>query len=227
MTSTLHRLSSVVRPWFHKVYPYAALNGLDKKLKPYLHGLDPVFLEVGANDGIRQSNTYYFHRRRGWNGILIEPIPRLAARCRKNRPTAYVLEAILVAEEDSRTSITIVDADLMSQVDEVPNHKKHIELAEQVQGIIPNSVECRTMTLSQVIDESPYDKISFMSIDVEGYEVQVLKGLKFERHCPDFLLIESSQIEIVKRLVSEHMSLVAQFSHHDYLFKKNISKIKT
>jgi FkbM family methyltransferase len=202
------------------VYPYAALNGLDKKLKPYLHDLDPVFLEVGANDGVRQSNTYYFQKRKAWNGILIEPVPRLAQRCRKNRSHAHVVEAVLISSDDTRKSIAIVDADLMSQIGEVPDHETHMSLAEQVQGITTNSVECRTMTLSQVIDESPFKRVSFMSIDVEGYEVQVLSGLDFERHCPDYLLVETAQIDNVKKVIGEKMSLVSKLSHHDYLFQK-------
>lgn len=216
----MHSLSSNLRPAFHLVYPYAALNGLDKKLKPYLNGLEPIFLEVGANDGVRQSNTYYFHKRKGWNGILIEPVPRLAKRCRKNRRGAHVVEAVLVAETEHRRTINIVDADLMSQISEVPDHLNHMMLAEQVQGFKPVSIECRTMTLSQVIDESPYQRVSFMSIDVEGFEVQVLEGLNFERHCPDVLLIETSQIENVKQIIGNEMALVDQLSHHDYLFER-------
>ncbi len=216
----LRQLSPVLRPWYHMVYPYAALNGLDKKLKPYLEGLEQVFLEVGANDGVRQSNTHYFQRRKGWNGILIEPVPRLAQRCRKNRRNAHVVEAVLVAKGDARKTLTIVDADLMSQIGEVPNHKTHISLAEEVQGIRSKSVECRTMTLSQVIEESPFQRVAFMSIDVEGYEIQVLSGLDFERHCPDYLLVETIQIEEVKKVIGDAMNVVSQLSHHDFLFKK-------
>ena len=214
------RLSSRLRPWYHTIYPYAALNNLDRKLKPYLKDIEPVFLEVGANDGVRQSNTYYFQKRQGWNGILIEPVPRLAKRCRANRRRAHVVEAVLVSQNDSRASITIVDADLMSQIGEVPDHASHMILAEQVQGITTHSVECPTMTMSQVIDESPFERVSFMSIDVEGYEIQVLSGLDFERHCPDYLLVETIQIEEVKNKIGQYMNVVSQLSHHDYLFQK-------
>lgn len=77
------------------------------------------------------------------------------------------------------------------------------------------------MTLSQVIDESPFDRVSFMSIDVEGYEAQVLGGLNLVRHCPDYLLIETVQIEQVEIVIGKYMQLHSQLSHHDFLFKKS------
>jgi hypothetical protein len=76
------------------------------------------------------------------------------------------------------------------------------------------------MTLSQVIDESPFKRVSFMSIDVEGYEVHVLSGLDFDRHCPDYLLVETLQIEEIKNKFGRYMNQVAKLSHHDYLFQK-------
>src|SRR5680860_384457 len=55
-----------------------------------------VFVEAGANDGIWQSNTYLLERR-GWRGVLIEPIPELFDRCRRNRPQSQVYNCALVA----------------------------------------------------------------------------------------------------------------------------------
>lgn len=51
-----------------------SLNGLDEKLAPYLNFKGGIFIEAGANNGIRQSNTYYLEAVRGWKGILVEPV---------------------------------------------------------------------------------------------------------------------------------------------------------
>ena len=58
---------------FHKyIYSYTALNSLDKKLLDYIDYDCGYFIEIGANDGISQSNTFFFERKKKWSGVLIE-----------------------------------------------------------------------------------------------------------------------------------------------------------
>ena len=52
---------------------YYGQNKMDKKLLKYLNYNNGFFIELGANDGLRQSNTYYLEKNLGWRGILIEP----------------------------------------------------------------------------------------------------------------------------------------------------------
>ena len=63
-----------------------ALYGMDLALDRIIDRTDGVFLEAGGFDGYTQSNTYYLERHRGWHGILVEPVPELAAQARRNRP---------------------------------------------------------------------------------------------------------------------------------------------
>ena len=59
------------------------------------------FVELGANDGIKQSNTFYFEKNLSWRGILIEPIKIKYLKCLKFRSskiifiTMHVLDLIL------------------------------------------------------------------------------------------------------------------------------------
>ena len=48
---------------------------LTKKMLKYINYKNGFYIDCGANDGVNQSNTWYYEKNLGWNGILIEPIP--------------------------------------------------------------------------------------------------------------------------------------------------------
>ena len=58
-------------------------SNLDNKLSKYLNYKNGFYIELGANDGVFASNTYYLQKKLNWNGILIEPSPNLFTRCKK------------------------------------------------------------------------------------------------------------------------------------------------
>lgn len=70
---------------FKKNNKYFGLEELDRKLEKYLNYNNGFFIELGSNDGVEQSNTYYFEKYKNWSGILIEPILHKYLDCKKNR----------------------------------------------------------------------------------------------------------------------------------------------
>ena len=88
-----------------------------------------------------------------------------------------------------------------------------------------NSYEIKvpTRTLSSIIHEAKVKQIDFMSLDVECYELEVLKGLQFDRHCPEYLLIESRDRYKIESFLMPYFELVEVMSHHksreDLFFK--------
>jgi hypothetical protein len=63
-------------------HSHLAIFDLDHKLKKYLDFKGGSFIEAGGNDGLSQSNTYWFERFRGWRGLLVEAVPRRCRECR-------------------------------------------------------------------------------------------------------------------------------------------------
>lgn len=197
-------------------YAYPALNGLDRKVYPFLPDRPGTFLEIGANDGYSQSNTYFLERLHGWRGILIEPLPSLFRTCRRIRPSSRCFNTACVAPGTEADHVRIVDLDLMSVTLDQQDPSEQAARLRDRHGrlsIVPATA------LSHVIDEAGSPTIDFMSVDVEGAEIAVLSGLDLTRHTPRLLLVETNHPEDVVALLSSTMQLKAKLSHHDYLFE--------
>lgn len=201
-----------------------ALNELDLKLLPYLRDRRGFFIEAGANDGMSQSNTLYFERYRGWRGLLVEPIPALAEKCRTNRPRCLVENCALVSSAFTAPTISIRYANLMSVVDGAFKSKDeadhHVELGAEMQNVATYALEVPTCTLSALLDKHRIRSVDFLSLDVEGYELNALMGLDFDRHAPRFMLIEARYREEIDAFVGRWYRVVAQLSHHDVLYQR-------
>jgi FkbM family methyltransferase len=166
-----------------------ALHQLDAKLDAILDRDSGFFVEAGANDGFTQSNTYWLERFRDWRGILVEPMPELAAEARLSRPASTVVECALVSADDTRTSLRMRFGDLMSIVDGA--HDEDWAAAGTVLGWRdPYELDVRARTLSSLLDERGAPEVDLLSLDVEGFEAPALRGLDLDRHAPRYVLVE-------------------------------------
>lgn len=219
--SMLHDLLPGYRRWRRRAYEFAgnprysrpALDGLDLKLERHLDFDGGFFVEAGANDGYSQSNTYYLERIRGWRGVLVEGIPELAAQCRANRPRSVVVEAALVASAAPGETVTMHFSGLMSAVAGAlgpgPATEEHIRRGLAVQRLAGTyAVNVAARTLSDVLDEAaPGREVDLLSLDVEGMEAAVLRGLDFRRHAPRFICAEVRNRPDIEAVLGERYRL--------------------
>jgi FkbM family methyltransferase len=201
------------------------LDQLDVKLAQQLAFRRGFFVEAGANDGIDQSNTAYLERYMGWRGLLIEPIPEVAELCRRNRPRALVEQCALVASDFEGREIQMRYCNLMSVVAGARGNadadEAHVGAGVRHlgPGKAPYPVKVPTRRLSSVLDAHAIERVDLLSLDVEGYEDQVLRGLDFDRHAPEFMLIEMNKPEAVEEALGGRYDLVAQLSAIDRLYR--------
>jgi hypothetical protein len=164
MKSVKYALRDIVRRIWHICFPYTGLDGLDKKLIAYLPQGVGYFIEAGANDGVRQSNTYFLEKCCSWAGLLVELVPRLAKKCAKNRSRSVMAQVVLVSPEQSGTDVKIIDLDLMSLVADqsagLIDAEKHVQLAENVQRITAAEIMVRGVTLSELLEQQGNPKVT-------------------------------------------------------------------
>ena len=200
------------------------LDRLDRRLDKYLNQDRGFFVELGANNGISQSNTAYLERYRQWSGILIEPIPRLFRECRRNRPKAVHFNCACVDPDTATQEIVgMMDCNLMSVVSGALGEKEATWIAsgEQVQNIRAQPVRVPCRTLSSILEECGNPAVDLLSLDVEGYETSVLQGLDLSRHRPRYILVEvviTPLVELTRHL-GEHYDYVAHLSQTDVLLR--------
>ena len=67
-------VSKKIKTFFIKFRNFNSINDLDKRMLEFINYENGYYIESGANDGVDQSNTWYFEKVLNWSGILIEPL---------------------------------------------------------------------------------------------------------------------------------------------------------
>jgi FkbM family methyltransferase len=166
---------------------------------------DGVFVEVGAFDGIFASNSWGLAAR-GWTGLLIEPVPEFALKCRKIHSSRKQIKVIDMAigsvdEED----LTLFLNGTLTTANEIANSEyQEVEWAKS--AILGNKIQVKSMTLNTVLKQNAFKpRFDVLMIDVEGFESEVFEGLDLKFWAPSMIIVE---------LADTHPDLTSsRFSH--------------
>ena len=144
------------------------------------------YVDVGANHPKRFSNTRYFYRR-GWRGINIDPVPGMKRLFDIYRPRDVNLQCAIARERGTMTYYLFDDSPLNGCSAELSAHRANVQGYLQI-----GHMEVPAVTLRQVLDEHlpAGTEIGFLTVDVEGMDLDVLQSNDWSRYRPRFILVE-------------------------------------
>lgn len=172
---------------------YYSQRGEDFILNEMFNGKKKgFFVEVGCIDGRRFSNTLVFEQL-GWKGICIEAHEDYIELLKQNRSKSIVCHCAVADTDEDTVTFYANKRGSLSTLDRSAEARWQKDYSEYFTGFEEQVVQKRT--LNSLFAEHGVKRIDVLSIDIEGYEVQALKGLDLQKYRPVVIVVESDSKE--------------------------------
>lgn len=149
---------------------------------------EPLFVDVGANDGYSWSNSYSFAAA-GFRLLLVEPMPRYAALCafnHRDNPNVFVEPYAISPDLGAATFYVNLDADHDLLAMRSSLRREHIF------GDMVSEVTVPTAPLSFLLAKhKAAERYAVLSVDAEGMDLQVLETADLDQRRPQVICVEN------------------------------------
>ncbi len=168
-----------------------------------------VFIQIGSNEGVMSTDPLCaLILKEHWKGILIEPVPRIFEKLKKNyaeHPQVF-FENVAISDTRKIGNFYMVDetsefckthpdlvneagglwGDLVGSLD--LNHILKCKPSLSAKDIKTFQVEC--VTLQDIIDKYQLNRIDVLHMDAEGHDEAILLSINFEKIKPKTIMFE-------------------------------------
>lgn len=185
---------------------------IDFIFKSYLNCNNPSYLDIGANHPFALSNTYIFYKR-GCKGVNMEPDPALIDDFKKLRPRDININ-VGVGKENATLDFYVMSTPTLNtfskEVAEENKKSKHLGYPKIVDIKKIPVVPVNELLKEHFSNNHPY----FISIDVEGWDYEILSSIDFSLYKPDVICIETNKV--VEENIDEYVTLLGEAGYSQY-----------
>jgi len=200
----------------NKVKKSYSVGGIDLLLNYlYKDNFNGFYIDVGCNHPIDGNNTFLLYQK-GWSGINIDLDSHVIEMFNSFRPRDHNVNIAVSNLEEKvdlffyheRSAINTINKDV---------YNSRIKKIKEVKKI-------QATTLNSIIKNSPYsnEKINLLSIDVEGNELNVLKGFDLKKYQPEVVVIEYLDLRLEKlEFYNQNIDRIINSEIYKYLINFN------
>lgn len=192
---------------------YYSQEGEDILLRRFFKNKkDGFYVDVGAHHPFRFSNTCIFYQL-GWRGINIDAMPGSMQLFEDFRPEDTNVEAAISDKKNKLKFFIFKERALNTFEEQIAKKRIEIEKCE-----LQELKELQTYTLEEILEKhlSAEQHIDFLTIDVEGHDLSILKSNNWNKYRPSVVLLEDLGGTIEKALETEAYNFLKE---RGYLFK--------
>ena len=203
-------LKVFIKSFTHKKISYS-YGGIDSLiLNIFKNQKKGFYLDIGCGHPIKNNNTYLLNKK-GWGGMNIDLDKDnidLFNSYRKND----VNLTIAVSDKEGEADLFFYHS--KSALNTISKQNADFQKAD-----VSEIKKIKTQTINNIIENSPYKdkKIDFLSIDVEGSELSILKNFNFRKYSPKVIVVEYLDLSL-KKLEIKNLNI-------DNIIKSDIYKL--
>lgn len=162
-----------------------------------------IYVDVGSNEPAAISNTYFLDRCLGWRGVCVEGQTRYHSKLREHRTCA-----IHSCASDKDETVEFVQA---ADLGGIASLNKNVNGTEdwQQRAKTAEKVMTHCMPVDAMLRQEGIDQVHYMSVDVEGAEEKVLKGIDFEKTHVALISMEGSKKGASDLLLNNGYTLIS------------------
>ena len=177
--------------------------GFQKKLHKVIGGRAGKrgfsFVYIGANDGRTGSIMYDYVREFDWSGVMVEPIPRVFEKLKKNYlgQSNLRFENSAVSEKNGEIGFNVTTSVYSSSIHDrewFSSKQNPIRRLLKFVSPEPRKITVKTLTLASLYKKYKIKSLDFLHMDTEGYDYPIVMQIDFEKLRPGMILIEVSHM---------------------------------
>ena len=156
----------------------------------------PSYIDIGANQPIKGNNTYLFYLK-GSKGICIEPDISLISSLTKARARDIILNMGVSVTVAAQADFYFFDGHYNAWN---TFSKEDADKKSKESGIAYRQSKVQLETVGSIVDKHTFQNVNFISLDVEGLDLAILKSIDFNKIRPELLCVETIEFSLNNNL---------------------------